>query len=231
MKTIAFAVCILTAASMTAAPLLVADEPQSPPPNGRLTETDKPPVIPPTPAAVTDLAYARSFTLEKSFKFIWCRETQHISTGMLLVVKVDKALVFPRAVAMPVLYVGDRTAQRINSGHKSGWVIAIVPGEVDLTQQPIWFGTPDLPSRVDANKAISERTLALEAGIRPFSKEKVKAAQAEGGERLALTDMSTMLRDQVSELILKYCPDEKHLADEFRVPVIAKRKPDESAQE
>ena len=224
MKAIPFAVCILAAASVATAPLVMADEPPTPAKKGKLTESDKPPAIPATPAAVADLVYARTFTLEKGFKFFWCKEKPNVTTGALLVLKVDKALVIPRAMPMPVLYVGDRTAQPINSGHKSGWVIAIVPGKVDLTRQPIWFGTPDLPSRVDAKKAKSERALADKAGIKPFSKEKVKAAQAKGGEQLTLTDMSALLRGVVASLIEEYSPDEKNLADDFRRPVIKRPK-------
>ena len=143
--------------------------------------------------------------------------------------KVDKALVVPRAIATPVLYVGDQTAQRINHGHKSGHVIAIVPGEVDLTKDPIWFGTPRLPERVDAAIAKSERALAEKAGITPFPEKEVEAALAKGGEPIKTTDMSALLRDQVAELILEYCPDEKHLADDFRVPVITRGEPKKSS--
>ena len=190
-----------------------------------------PPEIPETPAAVDDVLYARTFTLEEPFKFVWCKERPNVTAGTLLVLEVDKALVVPRSVAMPVLYVGDQSAQRINSGHKSGHVIAIVPGEVDLTKVPIWFGTPDLPGRADAKEARSERALAEKAGIKPFSKEKVKAAQDKGGARLALVDISALLRDHVAELILEYCPDEKHLAEDFRRPVLTKPKPKKPADD
>jgi len=193
-----------------------------------------PPEIPKTPAAVDELVYARPFTLEKGFKFLWCKERPNVTTGTLLVLKVDKALVVPRAIPMPVLYVGDQTAERVNHGHKSGHVIAIVPGESDLTKVPIWFGTPRLPERVDASTAKSERALAEQAGIGPFSEKDVEAALAKGGEPIKTTDKSALLRDQVAELILEYSPDEKHLADGFRVPVITKQKklkPKQSAED
>jgi hypothetical protein len=182
-----------------------------------------PPEIPETPAAVEDLVYARQFTLDKGFKHIWCKERPTVTTGTLLVLKVDKALVVPRAIAMPVLYVGDKLAERLNHGHKSGYLIAIAPGEVDLTQVPIWFGTPRLPERVDTATAQAERTLAENAGIKPFPKEKVEAALAKGGEPIQTADKSALLRDQVAELILEYSPDEKHLADGFRLPVVTKQ--------
>ena len=190
-----------------------------------------PPEMPKTPAAVEDLVYARQFTLEEGFKYFWCKERPNVTTGTLLVLKVDKALVVPRAIAMPVLYVGDKPAQRVNAGHKSGHVVAIVPGEADLTKVAMWFGTPGLPEQIDSATAQSERALAEEAGIGPFPEKKVEAALAKGGEPIKTTDMSALLRDQVAELILEYSPDEKHLADGFRVPVVTRQKSKKPAED
>ena len=178
-----------------------------------------PPAIPATPAPVDGVVHAQTFTLNNGFTFQWSKEAPTVTTGTLLVLKVDRALVIPRQVAEPVLYVGDSTAQRINFGHESGYVIAIVPGVVDLAQAPIWFGTPELPERVDAATVQAERTLANRAGIQPFSAKQVQAAQARGGAALNVADMSALLRTQVSDLILKYSPQEKHLVAAFRVPV------------
>jgi hypothetical protein len=181
-----------------------------------------PPDIPNTPAAVDDLLYARPFTLEKEYKCLWPAERPHATTGMLLVLEIDKALVVPREIAMPILYVGDQPAERINHGHESGHVIVIVAGEVDLTQVPIWFGTPGFPGQVNLSTAKSERVLAEKAGIKPFPQKKVKAALAKGGPHIRAVDQRAMLRDHVAPLILEYCPDEKNLAEDFRVPVLRK---------
>jgi hypothetical protein len=178
------------------------------------------PEIPQTPAAVEDLVYARPFTLEKGFKYIWSKERPNVTVGTLLVLRVDKALVVPRAIATPVLYVGDQSAERVNYGNESGHVIALVPGHVDLTEVPIWFGTPGFAWRIDTATAKAERALAEQAGIKPFSKEVVEAALAKGGEPIQTTDKRALLRDQVAELILEYSPQEKHLAEDFRVPDI-----------
>lgn len=183
-----------------------------------------PPAIPATPAAVEDVVYVRPFTLENGFRFDWSKERPLVTTGTLLVLKVDKDLVIPRQAAEPVLYVGDGTAQRVNHGNESGHVIAIVPGDVDWSKAAIWFGTPELPERVDAAIVKTERALADKAGIKPFSTEQINAAAAKGGERLNVADLDALLRGQVAELILEYSPQEKHLADAFRVP-ITKRAP------
>ena len=164
--------------------------------------------VPPTPslpASADGLVYARSFSLTEGFK-------------------ADKAVLVPRATPMPVLYVGDQTAERLNMGDKSGHVIAIVPGKPDLTKAPIWFGTPRFPEKVDQTVIKAEREVAEEAGIRPLPAAQVKAALALGGEPINATNLREVLRTEAAELILKYAPQEKHIAEGFRVPEV-RRKP------
>ncbi len=177
-----------------------------------------PPAVPSTPAAVEDILYARPFTLEKGYNFDWSKERPLLTEGTLLVLKVDPALVYARQVAEPVLYVGNRTAERVNIGYRSGRVIAIVPGHVDLRTTPIWFGTPELPERVNGGIVRAERALADEAGIRPFSADKVKAALARGGEELKLAERDK-LRPHFAALLQQYSPIETELIDTFNVPV------------
>lgn len=179
-----------------------------------------PPPIPPTPAAVDDIVYARPFTLEQGYPYVWSKERPWVSQGTLLVLKVNKDLVYPREIAMPVLYVGNQPAERLNRGHESGHVIVIVPGQVDLSKTPIWFGAPNFPHDVDAATANAQRELADKAGLKPFAPERVNAALAQGGKRISAADERTLLRDVVSELILKYSPQEKQLANEYRVPIV-----------
>lgn len=179
--------------------------------------------IPPTPARVEDVVYARGFTLEQGYRYIRSQERPWVTGGTLLVLKVDPALVVPREIAMPVLYVGDQPVERLNRGNESGYLIVVVPGSVDLTRTPIWFGSPDMPHNVNTAGAQAQRLLAEQAGIRPFSGERIKAALAEGGPPIHAVDMRSLLREEVAELILKYSPQEKQLAKEFRVPEVGRR--------
>ncbi len=135
-----------------------------------------------------------------------------MTSGVLLVLKVNPELVYPRQAAEPVLYVGDQTAERLNVGYRSGYVVAIVSGPVDLTEAPIWFGTPELPEQVDADRIRSERALAESARIEPFGAVKIHDALARGGNRLEIGDRTGLLR-HVVPLIVKYSPAEKSLAD------------------
>ena len=178
----------------------------------------EPPAVPSTPAAVDDLVYARTFTLEQGYRFDWSEERPLLTEGTLLVLKVDPALVYPRQAAEPVLFVGNQTAERVNIGYRSGHVIAIVPGKVDLSRTPIWFGTPELPERVSGNIALAERAVASEAGIKPFSTEKVKAAYARGGKGITLSDRDS-LRPVFAGLLSQFSSVETELIDTFNVPV------------
>jgi hypothetical protein len=198
MKAILVSVCLLVVASSTLAG----------------------PPIPPTPAAVDEVVYARPFALNDGFRFDWCKEPFQVNKGTILVLKVNPELVIPRQTEEPVLYVGNQTAMRLNHGNESGHVIAIVPGDVDLAKDPIWFGTPGLPERVDAATIKLEREKADKAGIKPISAEKAKAALAKGGERLNTADMSAMLRGPISSLVEQYAPQEKRLSEAWQLPTV-----------
>ncbi len=128
------------------------------------TSLAEPPPLPPTPAPVLDVVYARPFALEQGYEFTWRKEKPLVTEGYLLVLKVNPALVYPRQSAEPVLYVGDTTAERVNVGYPSGHLVVIVPGKLadfDLKKTLIWFGTPDLPERCTAKTIAEEREKAL----------------------------------------------------------------------
>ena len=178
------------------------------------------PPVPPTPAPVNEVVYARPFALNDGFQFDWCKEPFQVKQGTLLVLKVNPDLVIPRNTEEPVLYVGNHSAMRLNHGNESGHVIAVVPGDVDLTKDPIWFGTPGLPERIDAATIKAEREKADKAGIKPISAEQAQAALKKGGERINAPDMSAMLRGPVSSLIEQYSPQEKRLSEAWQLPTV-----------
>lgn len=184
------------------------------------------PEIPDTPAPIVDLVSVQTFELERPDKHRWRAERPTVKTGYLLVLKVDPALVYPRQVAEPVLYVGRQTAERINVGYRSGHVVAIVPavtepgrpGYLDLAKEPIWFGSPELPERVDARRIAAEREEAVRAGIRPFSAEKLAEAREVGGALNRKADKRALLHDAMRRLVLTYSPQERELVDSVLRP-------------
>lgn len=180
----------------------------------------QPPVLPPTPAPIDALVYARAFTLDEAYEHSWRAERPAVTSGYLLVLRVDPDLIYPRQTAEPVLYVGAQTAQRLNVGYTSGHVVAIVPGAVegegaiDLARTAIWFGTPELPERVDRARVEAELRRAVAAGIAPVGVDAARAATAPEGV-LHARDLSAMLV-QAADLISRYAPDERDRADALR---------------
>jgi hypothetical protein len=178
-----------------------------------------PPSIPPTPAAAAKILFARPFSLEQAYTHDWRAENERpqVTSGWLLVLEVNPDLVYPRQTAEPVLYVGNQTAERVNIGYQSGRVVAIVPGDVDLSTALVFFGTPELPERVTANAITQQTEMASNAGIRPFSKEQVQKATKAGGERLTVKEKTDLL-PVMADLVEKYAPQEKYIADSMRGP-------------
>jgi hypothetical protein len=178
--------------------------------------------IPPTPAPVRNILAVRPFTLGRPYVYDWSAQKVKVESGLLVVLEVDPALVIARDDLEPVLYAGDIPVQRLNHGSESGRVIAIIPGKVDLATTPIWFGAPGLPGRITAEIARSERARAEKTGVRPFSAEKIAAVTLPA---VTAPDLTTLLREVAAALIDQYSPQEKDLADQWRLPVaVAPRK-------
>lgn len=170
---------------------------------------------PATPAPVKNILFAQPFTLETPFTNTFSKERAVVSNGVLIVVEVDPALVIPRNTLEPVLYAGNVAVQRLNHGERSGRVIGIVPGTINLATAPIWFGTPQLPERVTQSTVQYERGLAEKAGVRAFSSERLSGIQRPA---IAAKDLATLLRTVAADLVYQYSPQEKQLADSWRLP-------------
>lgn len=168
------------------------------------------------PTPVRDILYAQPFTLAKGYVNNWSKAREIVSSGVLVVLEVDPALVVPRDALEPILYAGNTAVQRLNHGEQSGRVVGIVPNVRDLAGSPIWFGAPGLPERVTAETVRAERARAEKSGIRPFVAEKVRSVTRPAA---AAADLAALLRDQAAALLLEYSPQEKELAETWRLPV------------
>ena len=198
------------------------------------------PALPATPAPVIDVLHAQPFQLEQPFAFSWRKERPLVTEGIVLVLKVDPALVYPRQTAEPVLYVGDQTAERVNVGYSSGHVVAIVPAHENLSTSPVWFGTPALPEQIDkariaeerkkaddiapaqsrskdgVSKTASEKTTE-DRGIHPLTKEQWHALVTKSGPAIKVADRYE-LGVKTADLVAKYAPDEVDLVRRLRIP-------------
>ena len=181
----------------------------------RTSNTTAQTAAPQLPRPVKDILYAQPFTLTKGYTNTWSKGHELVSSGVLVVLAVDPALVQPRDALEPILYAGSTPVQRLNQGGQSGRVIGIVPGATDLVGFPIWFGAPGLPERVTAAAARAERARAEKSGIRPFSAAKLRSVTRPAA---AAADLAALLRDIASTLVSEYSPQEKHLANSWRLP-------------
>jgi hypothetical protein len=176
--------------------------------------------VPPTPAPIKGIVAARRFALEIPFPYTWTKERVMVSSGTLVVLEVDPALVVPRNTLEPVLYAGNVPVQRLNHGSKSGRVIGIVPGNIDLATMPIWFGTPQLPERVTTAMAEAERARAEKAGVaHTFERANIVGLDSPAA---ASKDLAALLRTVAADLVLTYSPQDKDLAESWRLPVAKK---------
>jgi hypothetical protein len=176
--------------------------------------------VPLTPAPIKGIVAARRFTLEIPFPYTWTKERVMVSSGTLVVLEVDPALVVPSNTLEPVLYAGSVPLQRLNHGNKSGRVIGIVPGNVDVTTMPIWFGAPQLPERVTTAMAEAERARAEKAGAtHTFERASVVGLDSPA---TASKDLAELLRTVAADLVLTYSPEDGDLAESWRLPVAKK---------
>jgi hypothetical protein len=165
------------------------------------------------PVAIRQILVVQPFSLREGFRFSWSLEQPVVNSGLIVVLKADPQILIPRNTAERVLYAGDRTVQRLNQGTGSGYLIGIIPGELDLSQAPIWFGRPELPERVSKEIIRTERSLAERAGIKPLNSEPLQSVTA---QQLKAENLAELLRGPVTKLVLKYAPDERGLADNWR---------------
>lgn len=171
------------------------------------------------PQSVLGVERIQPFNLDKSFRYGWRLNHPEVRSGLLVVFKVNPEMVVPRDALEPVLYAGNQTVQRLNHGHESGFVIGIIPEKMDLSKEPVWFGAPALPERIDAEMIRMERAKAERAGISALNQTDVKSRTVNA---VVASDLTALLRQEGANLILQYSPQEKRLAESWRLPVTGK---------
>jgi len=169
-----------------------------------------------TTTRALELVAARAFAIEEPYTFHYVAEKPEIRKGTVVVLRVPKELAYPRQTTMPVLYAGSRPIEITNVGYRSGHVVGIVPGKVDLARTPFYYGAPDLPERLDADARRAARVAARDAGIEPFAKDAVTAAVRRGGEPISVRAMGDVYATIVADWIERHSPQEKELATGYR---------------
>lgn len=163
----------------------------------------------PRAGGVQAIVSATPFTLETAATHNWRVERPSYDAGWLLVLEVDPRLVQVTQLEEPVLYAGTETVERINHGAQSGRVVAILPSKrtsagavaLDLAKTPVWFGSAELPERVDAARIEAELERARALGVTPLALPQV-------GELLTLESRDD-LDPLCGELILQNAPEDQ----------------------
>jgi len=169
---------------------------------------DEVPVVPTdNGSAVKGLLYARPFELDQPYAYVWTKEQERITSGYILVVEVEKSFAQPRDIESPVLYVGSRPAEVTNLGTSSGRMVVLVPGDTDLTSAPIFFGSVELPERVDRARGEAEVAAAMALGIEPVGAEAARTALLAGGPALQARTIDGVYR-AIADVLVEYSPEE-----------------------
>ena len=179
-----------------------------------------PPPIPSDPEAYpVTLVSAQRFALRAPYRNAWRAEQPLVQSGYLLVLGVDKDLVFPRQMEEPVLYVGNQIAERVNRGDVSGRLVVLVPGDAPLESAQIFFGLPGLPEELGALEIEEALGAATERGVRPLGADLVQAVT---GVEIRVADYGD-LRLVAADLIEQHSPQEEALIRGLRAPRIVGR--------
>ncbi len=118
----------------------------------------------------------QAFHLAKPMDYDHRAEKPKVDAGSVLVVRVRPDLAQPKAVLSPVLYVGTTPALVLARDVGSACVVVAVPAGLDPKVEPVGFGSPELPERVDARRGAAERAALLAAGVLPRSIAEIDAA-------------------------------------------------------
>lgn len=190
------------------------------------TQNDAMPALPAAPADFpVQLVSAQAFTLDQPYTHWYRAEMPMVDAGMLLVLKVDEVeLLHPRQIAQPVLQVGAETAEPLNIGHLSGYVIALLPAprlddgvvDLDLSTTPIFYGEASLAEELDGSNLQARLQDAIARGAQAPSMDVLKQAT---GESLHFAN-DHALRLWAADMIATWSPQEKDLVDGMRVPLL-----------
>lgn len=184
------------------------------------------PALPVTPSinTVPTIISLQPITIKEPYATDFRSEHPQVSSGWLMVIRGDAAVLAPRALAEPLLLASGsdwiESVEWFNHGFATGYRVCFIPstgeqhGGAPRTMEGlrVWFGSPQLPEIVDAKTLQSERALADRVGIVAASGVKIENSAA---KTLANRDE---LVSAAKALIARWAPDESQ-AEAASVPV------------
>ncbi|MEZ4317532.1 MAG: hypothetical protein R3F61_08505 [Myxococcota bacterium] len=121
----------------------------------------------PASSRVDHIVWAQPFTLQTPHPYRHTAVPRDIDRGWLVELRVDPTAMLARQIGVPGLWIGDDLAVRTNWDHLGGCAVVWVPGDHDLRNEPVFFGSTTLPERMDAERSALEHTAAREKGWGP----------------------------------------------------------------
>ncbi len=163
---------------------------------------------------VKDVLYIRPFKLDKGYPFYWHKDQPIIDSGTIIVVAFESDLVRANNVMGPILYAGDRVIQPLNLGRESKRIIAIIPKSFDFDSKGIWYGLQGVPVDVTPESIARAKKIASQH-IHFVSKKQAKSVTH---EEVQVDSFSALLKSELADLVLQFSPQEKRLAQQWKLP-------------
>lgn len=127
-------------------------------------------------SSVRELVWAQPVTLAVAERDTMRAERPEVREGLLLELRVDPELVVPSQRYEPTLFVGSVPARKLNWDPAGGCAVVWVGAAPDLATTEIYFGSLELPERIDAARGVAELEAARAVGVTPFPAATVGAA-------------------------------------------------------
>lgn len=179
------------------------------------------PATPPLPSDALEILEARPFVLDRPYAHEWRAEAPLVNAGYALVLRVPEELARPRATFEPVLFAGQETVERVNAPRVGQHLVVIVPAperagrvQLDLARTPLWFGSLELPERLDAARIAAEARAAEARGVGP-ARQGPRVRPLGPDETLRLPDRRA-LDAYLADWVELYSPEESDLVRQLR---------------
>jgi hypothetical protein len=156
------------------------------------------------------------FTLARPAIHEWRAERPTYDQGYLVVLRAHPDVLIRRQGPELVLYAGAETVERVNGGERSGHLVGIVPGPIDLAAAPFHFGEAALPEAITRDEAQRQLARARSMGARDPGAARIAALTAPTVE---LSD-SYEIQLIAADLVEKHSPDERDLVRGLRAPLV-----------
>ena len=145
-------------------------------------------------SAVKTLLSAQQFLLATPARYEPFGEDLTFDRGYILVFETDPKISLASIEKRPVLYIGAVPAEVFDVSPSSGRVIAFAPGDIDLAETPIFFGSTLPAEKVDATRGRAERDAAIALGVSPPPAHELAGAVAAGGALLQAREIGELTR-------------------------------------